>query len=105
MYRTTITIISPTLTFSTVQEFVDEIEQYFQGVSYPTWIDGINDYISLNLIENVSQSLLNDTTLETVIDWVDEASYNSFYNSSGALNSITAAESAGYIRTVVEEIF
>jgi len=102
MFRSTITVISPTLTFSTPEDFILELSNYFDVNGYN---DAINNYEISNKILNKVETLINSKTLTTIIDWDSEDSYNEFYiNSIHYPTYISSLEDAGYIRNVVVEI-
>jgi len=101
MFRTTIIKTSPELTFSTPQEFVAELENYFDSEHYN---NAVNNCIASGKILNITESLDDSKTLRTVFDWDSEDSYIEFFVNSNNLESyVTAIEAAGYTRTTTTE--
>jgi hypothetical protein len=98
MFRTTITIISSDLSFSTIEEFQLAIRQYFDSSIY---LDRINTFTADNKQLNRTFTLTDNQTLTLVIDWDSEASFNEFYLDSA--DSFTNLENSGYTRTVTYE--
>jgi len=95
--------VSSVLTFSTKEEFFEELNQYYPYVAF----DNVFDVeVNESRVLNHSTNLVNSTTVEQINDWDSEESYNSFYNDIVNIgdNSYTdALTAAGYTRTTVNE--
>jgi len=93
MFRSTITINHPTLTFSTVEEFITELKKYYDDNRYQ---DALMTYS--NRMAVGAKTLINGSTLEEVFLWDDENTYLQFYLTGDDL--LDAISKQGFIRTI-----
>lgn len=98
MFRTTTTMVSETLTFTDAEAFRTELRQYFDSVTYDAQKAA---FLAAGKVINRTYNLIDSQTIELVIDWDVEASYNEFYAYAAA--GISNMESNGFTRTVVSE--
>ena len=97
MFRTTVTITHPTLTFSTTEEYITELEKYYSVSRYN---DALNLFSDSMVIGN--KTLVDSSTMDEVFDWQDEETYIEFY--STGTDILDSFSSEGFIRTITTEI-
>jgi len=98
MFRSTITIVAQTLTFSTVDEYRQAIKPSF---NYDAYIARTASYVSDSKQINRTFTLVNNNTLVLTIDWDNEESFNEFYIMTD--EEINADITPEFVRTVVTE--
>jgi hypothetical protein len=100
MFRSIITITSPTLTFNTIEEFEDAISEWVVEPDYETYKQ---TYIDDSKLLSDVQTLTNSQTLTTVKEWDSEASFNEYYPSE-FIDHVGIGESEYSSTVVTEEI-
>lgn len=98
MFRSTMVITSPTLTFSTAAEFSTEISNYFDNDPYIAYRQ---QYIDDDKLLTNTRTLTDSQTLSIVKEWDTEESYNAYYPSE--FIDITTLTTDGWIINVSTE--
>lgn len=98
MFKIIITTTFPSKIFSTREEFVNELEKYYDPIRYS---NAVEIFQIQDRLKKISIKLLNSNTLQEILEWDSEVSYLDFYKNADS--SIEDIEAAGFSRTVTTE--